>query len=177
MNGIEELIGRVSLGDRAAFRRLYDQTNAKLFGVCLRILRDRTEAEETLQEVYIKIWQRSDRYSSARAGAMGWLAAIARNHSIDRMRARRPDTGQINEASDVADARHDPETHAVLSDEGRRIAACMEELDAERAGAVAKAYVEGQSYDELARHYGVPLNTMRTWLRRSLIRLRECLER
>jgi RNA polymerase sigma-70 factor (ECF subfamily) len=176
-DGIEELIGRVSLGDRTAFRHLYDRTNAKLFGVCLRILRDRTEAEEVLQEVYVKIWQRSDRYSSARAGAFGWLAAIARNHAIDRMRARRPDSGQISEASDVADAAHDPETHAVLSGEGRRIAACMEELDADRAAAVREAYVEGLSYDELAGRYGVPLNTMRTWLRRSLIRLRECLER
>lgn len=174
---LERLIGRISLKDRKAFARLYELSSAKLFGICLRILRDRGEAEEALQEVYIKIWQRADRFSAGRASPMGWLCAVARHHSIDRVRTKRPPSVDIDEVSDVQAGEHDPETMSVLASEGRRIAECMKELEADRAAAVAKAYVEGRSYDELARHYDVPLNTMRTWLRRSLIKLRECLER
>lgn len=174
---IEKLIDRVSLKDRQAFASLYEVTSAKLFGICLRILGDRGEAEEALQDVYIKIWQRADRFSAGRASAIAWLSAIARNHAIDVVRARRPSAKPIETAHDLPADGHDPEARAVLSAEGRRIAACMEELEENRAAAVAKAYVEGLSYDELARFYAVPLNTMRTWLRRSLIKLKECLER
>lgn len=174
---IEKLIDRVSLKDRRAFASLYEATSAKLFGICLRILGDRGEAEEALQEVYIKIWQRADRFSAGRASPIAWLSAITRNHAIDIVRARRPSAKPIETVHDLPAEGHDPETFAVLSAEGRRITACMEELEADRAAAVAKAYVEGLSYDELAQHYAVPLNTMRTWLRRSLIKLKECLER
>lgn len=180
MAGLEEiegLISRVSLRDRAAFAALYDMTSAKLFGICLRILGDRGEAEEALQEIYVKIWRRADRFSSGKASPMSWLSAIARNHAIDMVRTRRPAARAIDDAYDLADPKRDPEEMAVISGEGRRIEACMRELDADRAAAVTKAYVEGLSYDELAQHYAVPLNTMRTWLRRSLIKLKECLER
>lgn len=172
-----DLIARVALKDRRAFHALYGKTSAKLFGVCLRILRDRSEAEEALQEIYVKIWQRAGRFGPDHSAAMPWLYAIARNHAIDVLRARRPVSEDIDEAYDLADAAPDPEHVAVLSGEGRRIEACMEELDAERAKAVRSAYVEGLSYQELAERHDVPLNTMRTWLRRSLMRLRECLER
>lgn len=176
-DGMEDLLARTALGDRRAFRGLYGSSNAKLFAICLRILRDRAEAEEALQEIYVKVWRRAARYSSERAGAMAWLSAIARNHAIDRVRARRAATVDLDKAADIADRDHDPEERAVLAGEGRRIAACMEELEADRAAAVREAYVEGYSYEELAGRYGVPLNTMRTWLRRSLIKLRKCLER
>jgi RNA polymerase sigma-70 factor (ECF subfamily) len=174
---IAALIGRVALKDRSAFSALYAGTSPKLFGICLRILKNREEAEEALQEIYVKIWQRSNRFATGQASPMSWLAAIARNHSIDVMRARRPVSSDIDEAYDLADDAPDPERSAVLSGEGRQIDACMEELDAERAQAVRSAYVEGLSYQELAERHNVPLNTMRTWLRRSLIKLREWLER
>lgn len=174
---VAELISRIALRDRSAFATLYDETSAKLFGICLRILRDRAEAEEALQEIYVKIWQRSDRFATGHATAMAWLAAVARNHSIDVLRTRRPVSSDIDEAYDLADDGVDPERAAVLKSEGREIETCMEELEPNRAQAVRGAYVEGLSYQELAERYDVPLNTMRTWLRRSLMRLRECLER
>lgn len=174
---IAALIGRVALKDRSAFSSLYAATGPKLFGICLRILKDREEAEEALQEIYVKIWQRSNRFATGQASPMSWLAAITRNHSIDMLRARRPVSTDIDEAYDLADAGPDPERSAVIAGEGRRIEACMEELEGDRAQAVRSAYVEGLSYQELAERHGVPLNTMRTWLRRSLIKLRECLER
>lgn len=174
---IAELIGQVALKDRSAFAQLYARTSPKLFGICLRILKNRGDAEEALQEIYVKIWQRADRFSTGKASAMTWLSAVARNHGIDVLRARAPVSSDIEAAYDLTDGSPDPERAAVLSGEGREIDACMEELDADRAAAVRSAYVEGLSYRELAERYGVPLNTMRTWLRRSLMKLRECLER
>jgi len=176
IDDISTLIGRVSLRDRAAFSELYKKTGPKLFAICIRILRDRTDAEEALQEIYIKIWQRADRYATGDTSPMAWLSAIARNHAIDMIRARKPVANTIDEAYDLADPSPDPEKSALNSAEGRRIETCMEQLDKERAEAVRKAYVEGLSYQELAGLFNVPLNTMRTWLRRSLLKLRECMD-
>jgi RNA polymerase sigma-70 factor (ECF subfamily) len=172
---IAELIARTAMRDRAAFRDLYGRTSAKLFGVTLRILRDRSEAEEALQEVYVKIWQRADRYVPGTYSPISWLVAIARNHSLDILRARKPVSEDIDAALDLADAAPDPEQSALAGGELRRIDTCLGELEADKADAVRGAYLDGFSYEELAERYNVPLNTMRTWLRRSLIKLRECL--
>ena len=174
---IAHLISLVAIGDRKAFAALYRETSPKLFSICLRILKDRTEAEESLQEVYVKIWQRAGVFAASSGAPSSWLAAIARNQAIDIMRARKPIADELDSAYDLADDEPSPEIQTVIKDEGRRIDTCMEELEADRAMAVKKAYVEGQSYQELADQFGVPLNTMRTWLRRSLLKLRECMER
>lgn len=172
------MISRVSLGDRTAFSALYSATSPKLFSVCLRILKDRTDAEDALQEIFVKIWHRADRFAASGINPLGWLMAIARNHSIDLLRARKPVASNIDEEGwDIADSGADPEQAAVLKGEGKRIDRCMEELESDRAGAVRSAYVEGLSYQELADRHAVPLNTMRTWLRRSLLKLRECLDK
>lgn len=174
---IEALIGRVAMRDQKAFAALYKRTNPKLYGVCLRIIGNRMDADEVLQEVYVKIWQRAEQFAASEGPAMPWLTAIARNRSIDFIRARKPIADELDSAYDIADADPDPEEQAIVKGEGRRIDRCMEELEADRARAVRSAYVEGLSYQELADHHSVPLNTMRTWLRRSLIRLRECMDR
>lgn len=174
---ITKLIVRVSLKDRGAFDSLYRQTSAKLFGVCLRVLHDRAEAEEALQEVYVKIWTKADRFAVSDLSPISWLVAVARNHAIDRVRQRRRPTVDIDVALEVADPTPDPEARAVAGGEHERIRGCLDELDKERAAAVRSAYLQGESYAELAERHRVPLNTMRTWLRRSLLKLRECLER
>ncbi|MGO4830886.1 sigma-70 family RNA polymerase sigma factor [Rhizobiaceae sp. 2RAB30] len=174
---VTKLIVRISMKDRAAFDALYRQTSAKLFGVCLRVLNDRAEAEEALQEVYVKIWTKADRFAVSDLSPISWLAAVARNHAIDRIRARRQPATGIDAALDVADPAPGPEAKAVAGDENRRIDDCLDELEQDRAAAVRGAYLKGESYAELAERHGVPLNTMRTWLRRSLMKLRECLER
>lgn len=172
---IADLIARCALRDRQAFRLLYQRTSAKLFGVSLRILKDRAEAEEALQEVYVKIWQRADRYVPGAYSPISWLVAVARNHSLDVLRARKPQSEDIDMALDVADAGPDPEKAAVDRGERGRIDNCLGQLDSEKADAVRGAYLDGFSYEELAERHNVPLNTMRTWLRRSLLKLRECL--
>ncbi|MGV3650239.1 MAG: sigma-70 family RNA polymerase sigma factor [Devosia sp.] len=174
---LSQLLSRVALGDRAAFRRLYDLTGSKLFGVALRILRNRAEAEEALQEVYVKIWQRADRFAGGGASPISWLVAVMRNHCLDRLRVRRPPAADVDAAYDLADEAPDPERAAIAGDDSVQIARCLGELEPARADAVRGAYLDGLSYEDLATRHGVPLNTMRTWLRRSLIRLRECLER
>ena len=172
---IADLIARTALRDRAAFRDLYQRTSAKLFGVSLRILKDRSEAEEALQEVYVKIWQRADRYVAGGYSPISWLVAVARNHALDILRARKPQSDDIDVALEVADSAPDPEQAAVQKGERSRIDTCLNELEGDKAEAVRGAYLDGFSYDELAERHKVPLNTMRTWLRRSLLKLRECL--
>ncbi len=163
--------------DRAAFDILYRQTNAKLFGVCLRVLRDRAEAEEALQEVFVKVWTKADRFAVSDLSPISWLVAVARNHSIDRLRTRRERAGDLDDAAEVVDPTPTPESAAISGGERRQIDRCLDELETDRASAVRGAYLNGDSYAELADRFGVPLNTMRTWLRRSLLRLRECMER
>lgn len=174
---IAALVGRVALRDRAAFAELYSQVAPKLFSVCLRILRDRGEAEDALQEVFVKIWQRAGRFAAAGHSVVAWLVTIARNHSIDVLRARRPTGESSDDDWQIADPAPGPEHAAMMKWEGKRIDRCMEELDSDRAVAVRSAYVDGLTYQELAERYDVPINTMRTWLRRSLLKLRECLDR
>ena len=174
-NEISDLIVRTALRDRAAFRTLYQRTSAKLFGVTLRILRDRAEAEEALQEVYVKIWQRADRFVATNYSPISWLVAVARNHCLDMIRARKPVAEEIGEALEIADGGPDPEAASIASGERAQIDNCLDTLEADKADCVKGAYLDGYSYEELAARHKVPLNTMRTWLRRSLLKLRECL--
>ena len=172
---IADLLARCALRDRAAFKTLYGRTSAKLYGVTLRILRDRSEADEALQEVYVKIWQRADKYVPGGYSPISWLVAVARNHSLDVLRARKPQGEDIDLTLDVADAGPNPEQAEAARGERSRIDNCLGQLDEEKADAVRGAYLDGYSYEELATRHKVPLNTMRTWLRRSLMKLRECL--
>lgn len=175
---LPELLARIALRDRAAFGLLYDAVAPKLFGVLLRLLRDRSEAEDALQEVFVKVWRHAGGFRGETPdSAMAYLCAIARRHGIDRIRSR-PSRAHapVSDAEDIADGAPTPEDAALASGEAHRIDACMERLDRDRAEAVRAAYVEGYAYQELASRFNVPLNTMRTWLRRSLIKLRECLE-
>ncbi|WJS84167.1 sigma-70 family RNA polymerase sigma factor [Paracoccus sp. TOH] len=175
---ITDLILRVALRDRSAFDRLYAATSAKLFGTCLRVLKDRAEAEDVLQEVFIGIWLKADRFAVTGQSPMSWLIAIARNRSIDRLRMRRGVLPALDDdAMEVRDPTPGPEAQAVAAGERRALDGCLGELEAGRADAVRAAYLDGDSYADLAARHAVPLNTMRTWLRRSLMRLKECLQR
>lgn len=174
---IEGHIARCALGDREAFAALYQATSAKLFGICLRVLNSRAEAEDALQEIYVKIWRNAGRYRAGTYSPMTWLITIARNHAIDRLRARRTRGGGIEEAETVADGAPGPEALAIADSERGRLVTCLAELPEDRAQAVRLAYLHGETYADLAARFGVPLNTMRTWLRRSLMKLKECLLR
>ncbi len=172
-----EMLTRIAAGDRGALKRLYDATSAKLFGVCLRILSRRDEAEDVLQEVYLTIWRRADRYETARASPMAWLATIARNRAIDRLRAR----GPLAYAAPVEDViAPDPAPLAsALMEQSQDTAAlhrCLDELDARTADVIRTAFFEGVTYEALADRLNTPLGTVKSWIRRGLLKLRGCLE-
>ncbi len=174
---LEACLARVVLRDSAAFSSLYDATSAKLFGICLRVLNNRAEAEEVLQEVYSRIWDKADRYAVTGHSPMTWLITVARNLAIDRVRTRKTVSAGLDEAEMIADERPGPEATAIARSEQVAIHACLDELKADRADAVRRAYLDGDTYKDLARQFDVPINTMRTWLRRSLIDLKACLSR
>ena len=169
---------RAGEGDRAAFSTVYRLTSAKLFGVCLRICKDRELAEDALQDAYATIWKTAARFDPERASPISWLATVARNRAIDRVRsvAARPAEPLGEEAENVADGAPDPAARALWSDERRRLQACLDGLDPRAADAIRSAFYEGLTYETLADRAGAPIGTMKSWIRRGLLRLRGCLE-
>jgi RNA polymerase sigma-70 factor (ECF subfamily) len=172
---IENWLARCAMGDRPAFAALYEATSAKLFGICMRVLKDRTEAEDVLQDIYIKIWRNAGQYRVNGLSPMTWLITIARNAAIDRLRRRRALSGGSDEIDAQADPAPGPEALAMAASDSARLNGCLAELEETHAQAVRGAYLDGDTYADLAARFDVPLNTMRTWLRRSLLKLRECL--
>lgn len=174
---IATLIVRIAMRDREAFDLLYRQTSARLFGVCLRMLNDPAEAEQTLQEVFCRIWEVAGRFAVSDLSPMAWLVGIARNHAIDRLRSKGRPSGDAAIADASVASAQDPVEMLEAGAASARMRRCLEKLDAERATALREAYLGGDSYAELAARHGVPPGTMRTWLRHSVLRLKECLDR
>lgn len=175
-DGLSQLLRGVAQRDRSAFAKVYQATSAKLYGIVLRILRRRDIADEVLQEVYVKIWERAADFDSEKASPISWMAAIARNRALDEVRRKQPVA--IEDHPEVQDFASDDETAlaAVMrSEDGRRLAECLKRLEPDRRQMVVFAYCEGLSRDELAKKYGQPVNTIKTWLRRSLAQLKGCL--
>ena len=170
------LLAAVAKGDQAAFERLYEATRAKLYGVVLRILRRADLADEVIQEAYLKVWNSAGQFDPALASPITWMLAIARNRAIDLVR-RKAETSIEEEpkAMDVAAESPDPLAAREMSEELKRLLACMGRLDEERRRLVLLAYYSGWSRDKLAAEFEKPVNTIKTWLRRALIDIRECL--
>jgi len=173
---LADLLKAISGGERDAFKLLYDRTSSKLFGVVLRVVRDRGVAGEVLQDVYLRIWQNAASFDPHNGRPMTWMITIARNAAIDVIR-RRTDVllASGSEGEDrmqaIADP-DDPERSVVMRDQLRR---CLGELDDQQRDCVVLAYCSGYSRDELATHFGRPVATVKTWLHRSLVALRQCL--
>jgi RNA polymerase sigma-70 factor (ECF subfamily) len=171
-------LAQVPKGDRAALQTIYRLTSTKLFGVCLRILGGRDEAEDVLQEVYLTVWRKAADFDATRASPMTWLIAIARNRAIDRLRAdkisRRLEP--IETAAEVADAAPAADLTLETSEESARLSACLETLAGHERAALRGAFFDGNTYEELARRMNVPLGTMKSWIRRAMLKLKGCLE-
>jgi len=169
---------RTGAGDRSAFRTVYESTSAKLLGVCLRILSDRQLAEDVLQDTYLTVWKKASTFDSTRASPITWLVTIARNRSIDRMRSTAPmrRAAPVEDAHELADSAPLAADVIESNDEVSRLNTCLETLDNKARGAIRTAFLEGITYDALATRENVPLGTMKSWIRRGLLRLRSCLE-
>lgn len=171
------LMARIADGDRDALRLLYDETSSKLFGLALRILSDREEAEDVLQDVYVTIWRRADRFDASRASVIAWISAIARNRAIDRLRARGPASRRDSlDDYEIADEALGAEAIVSAADDARRLEACLNELDPRTREAIRTAFFEGVTYEALAVRMNAPLGTVKSWIRRGLARLKGCLE-
>ena len=173
---LEEALGKVADGERTALRRVYDLTSAKLLGVILHIVRDRDAAEDVLQEVYLKVWDRAGRFDRTRASPITWLCAIARNAAIDAVRK----TGRRSEVSDdflpeIKDETPNADTMLCDAQENERLQNCLEGLQDDHRKCIRLAFFRGFTHTELASRLDVPLGTMKSWIRRGLSSLKGCL--
>lgn len=168
------LLEATAEGDRSAFETLYERTSAKLFGVALRILRDRAPAEEALQEAYLKVWQNAKRFNGSYGTPVAWLCAIARNTAIDRARSEKmPRTFDGDDDAILARMISEDGTDVVARESLRT---CLGQLDEEARRCVVLAYCQGLSREELSDRFGRPVGTIKTMLHRSLKVLSRCLE-
>jgi RNA polymerase sigma-70 factor (ECF subfamily) len=175
---IAAALGRIPGGDRAALQTVYRLTSAKLFGVVLRILGERSEAEDVLQEVFVTVWSKAADFDPSRASPMTWLIAIARNRAIDRLRASRQSRAMdpIDAANEVADSAVGADSALEMSQDNARLHGCLDGLAAHERNALRGAFFDGNTYEELAARMSVPLGTMKSWIRRAMIKLKSCLE-
>lgn len=178
VQALNAALAATARGDREALRTLVDRTSAKLMGICLRVLKDRDEAEDVLQEVYVSVWTRAGSFDPGRASPITWLATIARNRAIDRLRSRRSQAGSagMEEILDLPDEQPDGFALAAAKDEGERVHHCLSTLEEKAQQLIRVAFFDGLSYSDLAARAGVPLGTCKSWIRRGLQRLRDCLE-
>lgn len=180
-------LARVALGDRAALEQVYRQTSAHLFGVILRIQPDRGVAEDLLQDVFINIWRAAQGYDATRSQPMTWLITIARNRAIDSLRRARTEpqvvrlhAGDDDDEDPLAATPGDgpgPLDLLQRAAEARQVDHCMGALSAQQRQCLALAFYQGQSHSEVADHLKQPLGTVKSWLRRALMDLKDCLGR
>ena len=172
---IGRLLLAVGRGDRAAFRRLYIATSSKLMGVVVRITKTRAEAEEVLQEVYLKVWGSASTFSPEAGTGIGWLVSIARNRAIDIARSRKA-AATDNQDSDWFDQIASAGNLEGEIMDRRALARCLSGLEQPVRDMIVLAYIDGASREELAERFGLPVNTIKTKLHRGLAAMKACLE-
>lgn len=178
-----ELLARTALSDQRAFAELYRQTSSHLFGVALRIVRDRPVAEEILQEAFVNVWNHAGSYAAARSQPMTWLTAVVRNRCLDVVRRRELDTVTLTSADDddaplldVPSGEPSPADLLLAGADAQAVRDCVDALQGGARQAIALAFFQGLSHGELAAHLHEPLGTVKSWVRRGLERLKGCLD-
>jgi len=173
---LTDLLTRVAKRDRDAFAALYKLTQAKLFGVIVRILVRRDIAGEVLQEVYVRIWEKAGDFQKAKGSPIAWMATIARNRALDEVRRVQPAAlDDMPEGFEPAAEAVDPLGSRDRSEQLTALMKCLGQLDEEKRQIVLLAYYRGASREALSRRFSRPVPTIKTWLHRSLSQLRDCL--
>lgn len=165
-----ELLTRCAARDAKALRAIYDRMAPTMLGVALRLLRNRPQAEETLQEAFLQIWRNAARFDTGRGSARAWMIGILRYRALDRLDVERKHAGS-GELPDVA------AEVAVPIEDSRALAGCIGELPETWRRSVILSYVEGYSHSEIANITKTPLGTVKSWIVRSLDALKKCLDR
>jgi RNA polymerase sigma-70 factor (ECF subfamily) len=175
---LAQLLAASGLGDKSAFAQLYTLTRSKLFAVSLRIVRERQLAEEVLQDSFVNIWNHAGNYATAKSAPLTWMTAIVRNRSLDIVRRGGWEVSDEDDmlANTVEDEGLQPQDALAQRRDQHNIQRCMDELDAEQRQSIALAFFHGLSHSELADHMRKPLGTVKTHIRRGLMRLKDCLE-
>lgn len=171
---LKEALTACAAGDRAALRAIYERECAAMIGVAARIVKRRELAEEVVQEAFVRIWRNAHRYNPELGPPRAWLYAIVRNQAINILRSGRREDLVDEVPEDVASA---VEAHAAAErlPEGQALRRCLEGLEVRRRTSLLMAYVDGFSHGEIAGRLGLPLGTVKAWIRRSLVQLRECM--
>ena len=173
---LSNLLSRIATRDAAAFAALYKQTNAKLYGVVARILTRGDAAADALQEVYVRIWEKAGEFDPLKGSPLAWMATIARNRALDEVRRVRPVSLEDQpEGFEPAAEEIDPLAARERSEGLTALVDCLKALDEEKRAIVLLAYYRGSSREALAKRFGRPVSTIKTWLHRSLAQLRDCL--
>ena len=173
---LDEALRRCVAGDRSALRMIYDLEAPRMLGVALRLLRRRALAEEVLHDAFVLIWQRAGSFDPARGEARTWIYAVLRNRALTILRGEsRTDLVEDFEPMGLTSEGESPEDVTLRLSDTSALKRCLERLEPPRRTAILLAYVEGLSHGELAGRLGVPLGTMKSWIRRSLLSLRECM--
>ena len=177
------LLHRIAAHDTAALAELYDRHHRLLFGLILRIVRDRGEAEEILQEAFVRVWTRAETYDAGVGGPLPWIVRLARNVAIDRLRARRSravidapaPAVRVAEAVPASDIQS-PEVVVLDAERRRALTDALAALPADQRHLIEAAFFEGYTHSELARRFGLPLGTVKTRIRTGMNAMRQRLE-
>jgi RNA polymerase sigma-70 factor (ECF subfamily) len=177
-DGLATLLAEVASGDKSAFAKLYGLTSRKLFGIALRILRDRAAAEDIVQEVYVRIWRNAASFDLTVASPIAWMSSIVRHCAIDTLRKQKLETTEFcDESARVEADTTDPADEIDMAQRRAIAFAAIRKMDPAKRELILLAYVREQSRDSLAKAFGVPTGTIKTNLRRSLIELRQSMQR
>jgi len=172
---LPQLLVAVAAGDRAALRAIYERQSVRLFGVANAILRDRDAAGDALQDAFVKIARRAAQFDPARGAAEAWLAGIVRHAALDIIRARGRETPTDDPTLGDEAVGPEAEERLAASAEGRRLRDCLAGLEPKNREGIVLAFVHGLSHPQIAERLGTPLGTVKSWIRRGLLALRECL--
>ena len=165
------LLERIAGRDQHALAELYDRHNRLLFGLIVRVLRDRAEAEEVLQEVFLTVWTKAASYNATLGSPVGWLVGLARNRAIDHLRASGVRARTL-ESVEVPPAGDNPEEAASRNEEGGRVKSALDTLPDEQRALLEYAYFRGMTHSELAEAFALPLGTVKTRVRAGMQALR-----
>ncbi|MEO7655197.1 MAG: sigma-70 family RNA polymerase sigma factor, partial [Sphingomicrobium sp.] len=170
------LVGAIARGERSAMDELYRRTSAKLYGIAVRLLGSEAEAQEVVQDVYLNLWRKAGLFEPGRASPITWLSVMTRNRAIDRLRRRRGDSAGLDEAADLPDDSASAFDIAAAAQDRARLRLCLDTLEERPRALIRSAFLDGSTHSELAEREGVPLGTLKSWIRRGLQKLRSCLE-